>query len=39
VHVKLRANYQAVIWRRVKTAYIVAPPPKHHGGLLRIMAA
>ena len=38
VHVK-RAIHQAVIWRRVKTAYIDAPPPEHHGGLLRIIAA
>jgi len=27
---KKRANYQAAIWRRVKTAYIDAPPPEHH---------
>jgi len=29
LHVK-RANYQPAIWRRVTTAYIVAPPPEHH---------
>jgi len=33
VHVK-RENYQAVIWRRVKTAYIDAPPPEHHGRIV-----
>jgi len=33
LHVK-RANYQAVIWRRVKTAYIDAPPPEHYGWIV-----
>jgi len=33
LHVK-RANYQAAIWRSVKTAYIDASPPEHHGWIV-----
>jgi len=33
LHAK-RANYQAAIWRSVKTASIDAPPPEHHGWII-----